>query len=86
MGTDNWLRHQNLSAVLNGGDFAAFHTLGENIIVAPGNFTPDQLEAVWWASPPHRANIVNGSYNVVGIGAFWGPDGRLWSVVDFGGL
>ena len=37
-------------------------------------------------SAPHQANIVNGNYNVVGIGVFYGPDGRMWSVVDFGGL
>ena len=36
-------------------------------------------------SAPHRANVLNRNYNVVGIGVFCGPDGRIWSVVDFGG-
>lgn len=84
--TDNWLHHQDLAAILYSPDFEAFYTLGENIIVAPGQYSPQQLEAAWMNSAPHRANILNGGFNVVGIGTFWGPDGRLWATVDFGGL
>ena len=35
---------------------------------------------------PHRANIMSRSFNVVGIGWYWGPDGRLWAVQEFGGI
>ncbi len=87
MSVDNWLHHQDLAGLLYyNPDFSAYHTLGENIIVAPGNMSPEQLEAAWMNSTPHRANILSRSFNVVGIGVFWGPDGRIWSAVDFGGV
>jgi uncharacterized protein YkwD len=86
MSVDNYLHHQDLAGVLYSPDLTPYYTLGENIIVAPGNMAPWQLEAAWMYSPAHRANILNSNFNVVGIGAFWGPDGRLWSVVDFGGV
>ena len=86
MGQDGWLRHQNLSAILYSSDFEAYYTLGENIIVAPGYYTADQLEAAWMASAPHRANILSGNFNVVGVGMVRGPDGRIWATVDFGTL
>ena len=78
--------HQNLSNVLYSSDFSRFSTLGENIIVGPGNLSPGQLEAAWMNYASHRANVLNRNYNVVGIGAFWGPDGRVWAVVDFGAI
>ena len=37
-------------------------------------------------SAPHRANILSGAFNIVGIGYYRGPDGRLWAVQDFGGI
>jgi uncharacterized protein YkwD len=86
MATDDYLHHQDLAGLLYSVDFQAFYTLGENIIVAPGHYTPGQLEAAWMASSPHRANILNRGFNVMGVGAFWGADGRLWATVDFGGV
>jgi uncharacterized protein YkwD len=86
MSQDGYLHHQNLSAILYSSDFQAYHTLGENIIVAPGFYSADQLEAAWMNSAPHRANILSGNFNVVGVGMVWGPDGRIWAVADFGGL
>ena len=86
LSVDNWLHHQDLAGWLYSPDFAAYWTLGENIIVAPGYMSPESLEAAWMNSAPHRANILSVNFNVVGVGAFWGPDGRVWSVVDFGAL
>ena len=63
-----------------------FRSLGENIIVAPGNQSPQQLEAAWMASPPHQENVMSRGYNIVGVGVFYGRDGRVWAAVDFGGL
>jgi uncharacterized protein YkwD len=37
-------------------------------------------------SAEHRANILSGNYNIVGIGYFRSGDGRLWVVQDFGGI
>jgi uncharacterized protein YkwD len=48
--------------------------------------TSDQMEAAWMASAPHRANIISGAFNVVGIGCYRGPDGRVRAVQDFGGI
>jgi uncharacterized protein YkwD len=47
---------------------------------------PTQMENAWMASSPHRANILSRSFNIVGIGVYRGPDGRLWAVQDFGGI
>jgi uncharacterized protein YkwD len=86
MGNANNLYHQSLSAIISSPDYASYHTLGENILVGPGSMTPADMEAAWMASAPHRANIQNGSFNIVGIGVYRGPDGRLWAVQDFGGV
>jgi uncharacterized protein YkwD len=86
MSQANSLSHQDLGSLLNSGDYQGFRTLGENIIVAPGSYTPQQLEASWMASAPHRANILNGAFNIVGLGKFVGPDGQVWAAADFGGI
>ena len=86
MGVDNWLRHQDLGRVINSPDFGAYRSLYENVMMEPYDVGPERLEADWMASPPHRANILRSNVNVVGIGVFHGADGRLWAVVDFGGI
>jgi uncharacterized protein YkwD len=80
------LYHQNLSALIASPDYAGYYTLGENILVGPGSMSAAQMEAAWMASAPHRANILSRSFNIVGIGYYRGPDGRLWAVQDFGGI
>lgn len=86
MSNANTLYHQNLGALLSSSDYTAYYTLGENILVGPGSMSPATIEAAWKASAPHWANITNRSFNVVGIGVYRGPDGRLWAVQEFGGL
>lgn len=86
MAQANSLYHQDLGGVLNSDDYQGFRTLGENILVAPGNYTPQQIEAAWMGSAPHRANILSGAFNIVGLGKFVGPDGRVWATADFGGI
>jgi len=86
MSVDNSLHHQDLSRLLYSSDYSHFSTLGENIIVGPGNLSPAALEAAWMNSPPHKANILSGAFNIVGIGYVRGPDGRIWAVQDFGGI
>ena len=56
-----------------------------NLLDGPGNMTADQMEAAWMASPPHRANIMNGAFTQVGVGIAFASDGRVWVCVDFGG-
>ena len=86
MASVNTLYHQNLSALITTSDFANYRSLGENILVGPGNLTANAMEAAWKASPPHWANISSRSFNVVGIGYVYGPDGRIWAVQEFGTL
>jgi len=80
------LFHQNLGALLGSPDYNGYSTLGENILVGPGSMSASSIEAAWMASPPHRANILSRSFNIVGIGYYRGPDGRLWAVQEFGGI
>lgn len=86
MSNANTLYHQNLGYLLATPDYAGFYTLGENILVGPGSMTPAQIEGAWKASPPHWANITSRSFNIVGIGIYRGPDGRIWAAQEFGGI
>ncbi len=80
------LYHQNLSALIYSPAYAGFRTLGENILVGPGSMSAASMESAWMNSPPHRANILSGGFNIVGIGYFRGPDGRIWAVQEFGAV
>lgn len=79
------LYHSDLNALINDPDHQNFWTLGENVLVGPGNMSPAAMEAAWMASPGHQANILSRNFNVAGIGFWYGPDGRLWATVIFGG-
>jgi uncharacterized protein YkwD len=80
------LDHQDLGSLAGHGDFAGYRTMGENLLVGPGGMSAGQMEAAWMGSPGHQANILNGAFDIVGVGRAWGADGRLWVVVDFGGI
>jgi uncharacterized protein YkwD len=86
MSNANTLYHQNLTALLYSPDYSNYYTLGENILVGPGSMSPNSIELAWHNSPPHYANITSRAFNVVGVGYYRGPDGRIWAVQDFGGL
>jgi hypothetical protein len=49
---------------------------GENI--AYGYSTPEAVMQGWLNSPGHRANIENGSYRSIGVGAAVGSNGRVY--------
>jgi len=53
---------------------------GENIANAA---CPQSAADVLMRSAPHRANLLDAGFNVVGIAAIW-SDGRLYVVQDFG--
>jgi uncharacterized protein YkwD len=86
MAATNGLYHQNLSALISSPDYSGYRTMGENILVAPADMSATQAEAQWMASPPHRANILSGAFNIVGIGYVRDGSGRIWLVQDFGGV
>ncbi len=83
---NNNMYHQDLSALLYSADYSGWYTLGENLLVGPGNMSVAQMESAWMNSPAHRANVLNRSFNAAGVGYVRGGDGRLWVVVDFGGV
>ena len=41
-----------------------------------------QIESMFEASSPHRANLLNGSFNQIGVGVTVGDDGQLY-VTEF---
>jgi uncharacterized protein YkwD len=57
--------------------------MGENI--ALGQTSPAAVMTAWLDSPGHKANIENGSYRAIGVGAAAGADGIEW-VQDFGSV
>jgi uncharacterized protein YkwD len=75
MATAGQLFHSYLPAGLAPG----WRCLGENIA-----FAPQVTSAQGWleGSPPHRANMMNGSFNLVGIGVVR-ANGVVWVVQDF---
>jgi uncharacterized protein YkwD len=78
------LFHQDLAALLGQPAWAGFRTLGENLLVGPDGMSASQMETAWMNSPGHRANILNGSFTLVGIGITH-SGGRVWVAVEFGG-
>jgi uncharacterized protein YkwD len=70
--------HQSLSPIMAG---CAARGAGENI--AYGNVSADAMMTMWMNSPGHRANILNGSYTGIGIGATSTSSGRWYGVQDF---
>lgn len=62
--------------------------VAENIVMLgePGDAEQSARKAVddWLGSPPHRANLLNPVYDVVGFGAARNAQGELFIVQDFG--
>jgi uncharacterized protein YkwD len=70
--------HQSLSPIVKS---CSARAAGENI--AYGNVSADQMMTMWMKSPGHRANILNGSFTHIGIGAVKTSSGRWYGVQDF---
>jgi uncharacterized protein YkwD len=84
MSQEGVLHHQDLGAVINRSDYSDVWTLGENILVGPAGMPISDMENLWMSSAGHRANILSGNFNIVGLAFVSGPDGRLWVTVNFG--
>jgi uncharacterized protein YkwD len=70
--------HQSLSPIMSA---CSARRAGENI--AYGNVSADAMMTMWMNSPGHRANILNGAYTHIGIGAVQSANGRWYGVQDF---
>ncbi|CAM5343878.1 RNA polymerase sigma factor OS=Streptomyces glaucescens OX=1907 GN=SGLAU_30880 PE=3 SV=1 [Streptomyces glaucescens] len=55
----------------------AWSTYGENI--ARGQQTPEAVMESWMNSPGHRANILNCSFEDIGVGVHDGSGGPWWT-------
>lgn len=53
----------------------SYKSAGENI--AKGQKTPEAVVNAWMNSPGHRANILNSSYNTIGVG--YVESGKHWT-------
>jgi uncharacterized protein YkwD len=69
------LRHSNLNQLP-----LRFTMAGENVAMARDVASAHQALV---QSPGHLANIVNATYNKVGVAVVRGPDGRLFVVEQF---
>lgn len=64
--------------------YGGWWTIGENIAWGAGTLSsPAQIVDSWMNSPGHRANILNGSFTHLGIGAVQTSSGRWYGVQDF---
>jgi uncharacterized protein YkwD len=64
--------------------------VGENLAwAAPDNTTADAIVAGWLASPPHRKNLLQPRFRLVGLGfatgSFSGVDGATIVAAEFAG-
>ncbi len=78
------LWHSDLGSWINLPWMAAWQSLGENLAQAPPGTSAAQIEDMWMASGPHRANILNGGFNRIGVGVTVDSAGRVWMVALFG--
>jgi hypothetical protein len=67
-------------STLRDGVTGAPRRMGENVAVA-GSI--DRAFQALVDSPPQYANMVDGSFNRVGVGIFQGADGRVWVTMVF---
>jgi uncharacterized protein YkwD len=76
--------HTDLGALIRLPYMAGWRALGENLFMSTGTPSAGAVEGAWMASSGHRANILNGGYNRIGVGTARDSSGRLWVVAEFG--
>ena len=72
-----YLSHSRLT---DGNHSTTWTKLGENVGYA---WSLEQAQNAFMNSAPHRANILDRTYNKVGTGVAYGGDGRIWVVQEF---
>jgi uncharacterized protein YkwD len=72
-----YLSHSNLT---DGNHSTTWTKLGENVGYG---WSFDQVHNAFMNSAPHRANILDRTYNKMGTGVTVGWDGRMWVVQEF---
>ncbi len=79
MSNTNNFAHSNLYPLLQ-----EFHTAAENIGVGGRGTRSGHLHNAWMNSTGHRVNLLARNLDVIGIGVYCAPDGRLWATQQFG--
>ncbi|MFN8015484.1 MAG: CAP domain-containing protein [Acidimicrobiia bacterium] len=79
MANSNSFAHSNLYPLLNRFTIAA-----ENIGLAGPGAKSSALHLAWMNSTGHRVNLLAPNLDVIGIGVYCAPDGRLWVTQQFG--
>lgn len=88
--SENMAKHERLDHTLNGkgpgerlSDVGYQHLgWGENI--AAGQQTPEEAITTWMSSPGHRGNILNASYQEIGLGIARSAAGQMYDTQVFG--
>jgi uncharacterized protein YkwD len=80
MASSQQMYHQDLVPILTECKLAA---VGENVAYGYAD-GKSVVNDGWMNSPPHRANILNPLYQLMGIGARKGGDGRWYVAQVFG--
>ena len=78
------LRHQDLRAVLEGGQVGGYTSLGENIFSSTGQVPAGTLHAGWMRSEDHRGNVLEPAWDRLGVGVHCADDGSVWAAQEFG--
>jgi len=76
LANDQYLHHSNLTDG-NGYNWAR---LGENVGYG---YSLEQVENAFMNSPGHKANILDGGFNRLGVGVTRDSGGRYWVVQEF---
>ena len=77
--------HRDLKTALDLAEFEPFSSLGENIAKMPRR--PDmgrELHQAWMRSDPHRTNLLQPSWDSIGIGVVCDAKGNAWATQNFG--
>jgi uncharacterized protein YkwD len=85
LGNSGTFHHRDLHAVLNWAGYGGWNTLGENILAGGSWMSGDAIEDAFMNSPEHRANVLSPTYNSVGVGVYYAPDGNVYVTQNFGG-
>ncbi len=78
------LWHSELGGWLALPWMAGWRSLGENLAQAGPGANAWGIEDMWMGSSPHRANILTGGFNRIGVGVKVDGAGRVWMVALFG--
>jgi uncharacterized protein YkwD len=84
MGDSNDMHHRDLAAQLGDPGFLTYNTLGENVLVGPGNLGGGDMHTAWMNSAEHRANILSGEYSSFAVATYY-VGGQVWATENFGG-